>query len=420
MIVGVHNQDTKLNSLCLCLLVITTLIGPMVYIGFASLYHFLVLGLLVVALLKGFNTAIFRTDIMAFLVLWFLEALISVLWAPDKELALQYVYYIFLINGVCVIFHYFLRRDNLKTFSQFMIIVLFVCNLIGIWEMTTGNHLVKNYLSTPSRLHLMKYMPGGFYRNPNDFATYIIQAIPFSFVSIGSSKRWVRILSSFNIVAAFIVICATQSRAQILLLLGMCIFFMLVNRKGIVIKFALFVCLFGIILYFIYPEFNNLVDNALQSITSESLAANAAAEGSSVSIRINLMKNAGFILLDTFGFGIGAGCHRAVMADYSAQYYNVGAVRVMHNLPVEIVADYGILVGVLFIIIIVKSCKQLVRIYKSQEDESVRLLAIMLAFFMGGFILCGMSSSSILQLTSVWMMFCFTSAFIKLYSPTNG
>ena len=420
MIISIQNRNLKLNSICLYLLVVTTLIGPLVYIGFASLYHFFVLGMLFVVLLKGINTAMLKTDIMTFLSLWLVEALVSTVWAPDKGLALQYVYYILMIVGVCVLFHCLLTRDNLPKFMYFMVIVLFACNVIAIWEMTTGNHLVKGYLATPLRLRLLKYMPGGFYRNPNDFATYIIQIVPFSFVSINSSKRWIRTASAFNIVSSFFVICATQSRAQILLMLGMCLFFLFVSRKKSLLKYGFLACVFAVILYLVYPEFSNLIDEALQSISGESLAANAASEGGSLNIRINLLKNAGHILLDTFGFGIGAGCHRVVMAEYSAQYYNIGSIYVMHNLPAEIFVDYGILVGCLFIVTILRSCRRLIWIYKSEKDENVRLLAIMLAFFIGGFILCGMSSSSILQLTSVWTMFCFISAFMKLYYPNNS
>ena len=85
----------------------------------------------------------------------------------------------------------------------------------------------------------------------------------------------------------------------------MCIFFVLVNRKVVIIKFVSFAALFAIILYFAYPEFKDLINDALKSITSASLSANAAEDGSSLSIRINLLKNAVYILRDSFCFGIG-------------------------------------------------------------------------------------------------------------------
>lgn len=410
-----QDQNVKLNNFCLYLMVITTMIGPMIYIGFASLYHFVVFAMLIVVLYKGINTGNFRTGIITFLFLWFVEAAVSVIWAPDKMIALQYVYYIFLILGICVLFHCFLSKENLMRFSHFMVFVLFACNLVAFWEINTGNHLVADYLSTPLRLRLLKYVPSGFYRNPNDFATFIIQSVPFSFMCLSSSKRIIRMMSMFNVLGSFITVCATQSRTQIILMLAMYIFVALVFKKRTVIKYSLVACLVAMVLYFIYPQFRGLIDEAMESVSSRSLASNMDAEGGSVNTRINLLKNAGYILLDTFGFGIGAGCHRAVMAEYSSTYFDSHGVLIMHNLLGEIFVDYGVVMGIAFIIAIVISCYRLVYIYRTVDDYNIRTLSIMLAFSLGVMILCGMSSSSILQLTSVWLTFCFTSAFIKLY-----
>lgn len=415
MVISSQDKSSKINNLCLYLLVITTMIGPMIYIGFASLYHFVVFGFLLFVFLKGIYTGNYKTPIMIFLALWLCEALISVLWSPDKMLSLQYVYYIFLIAGICILFHYFLSRDNLIVFSHFMVVVLLLCNLIAFWEINTGNHLVKDYLSTALRLRLLKYVPGGFYSNPNDFATFIIQIIPFSFMCLTSNKKWVRCFSGFNLIASFVTVCATQSRTQILLLLGMYIFFAFVFRKKTLVKYIFFVCVIAVALYFTYPEFHNVVDGALKSVSGKSLVSNIVSDGGSLNIRINLLKNAGHILLDTFGFGIGAGCHRVVMANYSTMYFDTYNILVMHNLLGEIFVDYGIIIGIAFIYAIVRSCYHLIFIYKSESNYSIRMLAIMLAFSLGCMVICGMSSSSILQLTSVWLMFCFVSAFTMIY-----
>ena len=410
-----QNPNVKLNNLCLYLMVITTMIGPLIYIGFASVYHFVVFAMLLMVLYKGIYTGNFRTIIMAFLLFWVVEAAVSVIWSPDKMLTLKYVYYIFLILGVCILFHYFLNKQNLIKFSHFMVLILLLCNLIAFWETNTGNHLAQDYLSTPLRLRLLKYVPGGFYRNPNDFATFIIQIIPFSFMCLSSPKRWIRAVSVFNLIASFFTVCAAQSRTQILLLLAMYVFFALVFRKKMLLKYGLLVCVVATVLYFIYPQFNDLIDGALESVSGKSLVSNISTGSGSLNTRVNLLRNAGYILLDTFGFGIGAGCHRVVMAEYSTMYFDTHGILVMHNLLGEIFVDYGFLIGIIFVFTIVSSCRRLFRIFKSEEDYNIRLLAIMLAFSMGAMIFCGMSSSSILQLTSMWLTFCFTSAFINLY-----
>lgn len=421
MLISLQNSQKKLNIFFLYLLVVTITIGPLVYIGVASLYHFVILGLLAFVLCLGIHTADFKTNIMRFLLVWVAEALVSVLWAPDRMSALRYVYYIFLIFGICVLFHCFLCRENLITFSHFMVVVLLICNLIAFWEMRTGNHLLKNYLSTPSRLRLLKFVPGGFYLNPNDFATFIIQIIPFSFAGAFSSKRAIRILSAFNFVASFVTICATQSRTQIILLLGMFLFYMLAIPKRRALAYGALACAAMTLLYFIDPDMKTVITKALESVSGEALLSIEALEGASVSTRMNLMKNAGHILLDTFGFGIGAGCHRSVMSAYSAMYFDTRGVEVMHNLLGELFADYGIIVGALFVVTIISACRSMLHIYKTTKDtetHEVRILSLVLLYSFGMFAVCGMSSSSILQLSSVWLTFCFTSVFIKLFKQS--
>lgn len=420
MINSFQITDTKFNNICLYLLVITTLLGPLVYISVTSLYHFYIIAVLLIILFQGINTADLKTDIMILLTLWLAESAISVLWAPDKALALQYVYYIFLIFGIGIIFHKYLNKNNVHTFSHFMVVILLVCNIVAIWELITGNHLVKDYLSSAIRMRLLEYVPGGFYRNPNDFATFIIQIIPFSLVGVSSKKTIIRVISVFNIATSFVTVCATQSRTQILLLPFMYICYLFILNKRKVIKIGIPICVAFIALYYLYPDFGNLVNSALESVSGSEISSSAATEGGSLNTRINLIMNALHILIDTVGFGIGAGCHRVVMADYSARYYYTEGILVMHNLLGEIFVDYGIFIGVAYLVAIIRSCRSLFHIFKSDEEYNIRILAILLALSLSMLIVCGISSSSILQLSSIWMTVCFTGAFINIYDTNKS
>lgn len=415
MLISMQNINEKFNNFCLYLLVITTLIGPIIYLGFASLYHFVIMALFMLVIIKGINTLYFKTEIMLFLSIWFAEALISVLWAPDKMMALQYVYYIFLIFSVGILFHSFLYKGNLEAFSHFMVVILLVCNIIAIWEMNTGNHFYKDYLADPNTVHLYQYVPGGFYQNPNDFATFIIQVLPFSFMCISSKKIFIRVPALLNLVLSFVTICATGSRTQMIIVIMMFFFFILVHNKKALLKYILLFGAASVGLYFVYPEFRDVVNEALESLSGDSLLTSARTEGASLNIRLNLLKNGALMLYHTVGFGIGAGCHRSVMPTYSSEHFNTYKVIPMHNLLAEIFVDYGIFVGVLFLTALIVSCMNLYRIFKTNENREIRSLAIMLAFSTGMLILCGVSSSSILQLTSIWMTFCFISAFVKMY-----
>lgn len=415
MILRANANPTK-SSIPLMILVIILLAGQLIYIGFASLYHFVVIWLSCVILLKKrFIRFGGMTPTMSFFVLWCSEALLSVLWAPDKLLALQYTYYILLVLAVCGIFHNYINRQNIDKYVTFMIWVLFICNIISIWEVLTGNHIIKDYLSTPQRQRLLQYVPGTFYRNPNDFATLIIQMIPFSLSSAISCKGFVRILAIFNIAASFFSVLAAQSRTQIILLVAIYICSILFIKKKKLLGILAFVTVSIAIIYSLYPPFSQLVKTGLTSIEYGEILSSTE-EGASLGIRISLLKNAGLILLDTLGFGIGAGCHRVVMSEYSANYYSTNGVLVMHNLLGEIFVDYGIIIGIAFLFMIVLSTIYLIKIYRFVEDPKTKQLSFFLSLSLGMFVICGISSSSILQLTSLWITICFISSFIKVYT----
>ena len=403
----------KQNLFYLYLLVCATLVGGLIYIKFAALYHFVVVALLLVVLLRGFSIKCQKTDIMIFFLLWMGEALISVLWAPDRTLALQYVYYIFLLVAICFLFNAFLTKQAIKPFCNFMILLLFVCNWIAFWEILTGNHLVKDYLTDFDRARILQYVPGLFFWNPNDFATYIIQIIPFSLAGVFNEHKWLRMIAIVNIVMSLITVFATQSRTQIILLVIIYFCFFAISKKIKLIKLAVGALILVGLLVLIFPELRGMLLEAWHSISRDEIASSAT-NGGSLETRFRLLGNGLFILWDTFGFGIGAGCHRAVMGEYAVQHYATDGVTVMHNLLGEIFVDYGIFIGIVFMVVIAKAIVRLYKISKNTAVYETKMLSLLLAISLGLLIICGMSSSSILQLSSLWVTVCFISAFMKV------
>lgn len=414
-------SEGKLNSqksiLPLFFMVLTTIAGQLIYLRFLSLYHIVIISLFIMVCIKTGYVFLGKTfSIMFFLAIWTFEAMISIIWAPDKWLALQYIYYIFLIAAMCVIFHNYIKKDNIEKYAIFMVWVLFVCNIIAIWETITGNHLIQDYLSSSTRLRLLKYVPGTFFRNPNDFATFIIMIIPFSLAL--TQMKGIRIIAVFNIVGSFFSIFASQSRTQIILLFVIYICFAYFYSKKRVLTFAAIAAVAVVVLYRIYPDFKNLIDTGLKSITRDEIITSTA-QGGSLDKRIALLKNGAHILIDTLGFGVGAGCHRAVMAEYAGRYYWTDNITVMHNLVGEIFVDYGLIIGIAFIATIVKSIKRLFLLYKTNDNIIIKQLSLYFAISLILFPICGISSSSILQLTSLWISLCFISVFIEIYEFDN-
>ena len=104
------------------------------------------------------------------------------------------------------------------------------------------------------------------------------------------------------------------------------------------------------------------------------------------------------------------------MPQYSLQYYDTKEMSVMHNLLAEIFVDYGIIIGITFVIVLIRLCIKLYSVFKNNDNMMVKTASIMLFFSTAAFVLCGISSSSILQLTSLWTGFCISGAIINLYA----
>lgn len=412
------DKNNKNNTVILYLIICSILAGGSLRIGFVSLYHIVIMASLVRLIIKK-HTRLFsliapNNPIVCFMLIWLARALISVIWAPDIRLALKYVYCIFLITALVILFTNLITPENKKHIVKFMVVLLSVLNLIGLWEITTGNHLMRDYLGTPSRLRLLANVPGGFFANPNDFATYLILIIPFSMTAISVGTRPVRYISAFNLAAAAVVIAGTQSRTQIILITVMYIVFLLILLKSAKRTAA------GLIaaVLFIYnsSRFGSIVAGAFDSVQF-SAVTNSFVSGGSMAARLNLLKNGAHILEDTLGFGCGAGCHRVIMSAYADAYYDTYGILVMHNFPAELFVDYGWVVGLIFAASILMTVIMLRHTAGHAEDRHIRRESVILILSVCVFVISTVSSSSIVQLTSLWTLTAYTAAFIKINGP---
>ncbi len=399
-----ERKQNKQNVIFFSLAAITTLVGPIIYIFFASLYHFVLLGLLFLLLLKGFYFKDCATPIIKFSAFWFFEAAVSCIWAPDKQFALKHVYYVFLIFAVMLLIHNYINNKIVFfNCSRVLVILLFICNVVAVWEVVTGHHLQSDYLGSEVRLRLLKYMPGTFFHNPNDSATNMIFLLPFSLAGIYDKKRYIKIFSVTNIFLSVFSICASQSRTQIIIALFMLAAFLVVSKKVTLLWVFAGIGAVIFVLYLIYPDFQRVISEAFESISKQELQRSA--EVGSGRVRINLFKNGLYMLVDTGFFGVGAGSHRVYMPLYSEKYYYTGSITVMHNFLGELLVDYGLWVAVAFIGTIIKTCFRLFKIFRKTEDYQTKIISIMMFFAVGSFVICGLSSSSIVQLTSLWIPF---------------
>lgn len=403
------------------ILIVSLLLGPLLHFKVAASYHFIILGIFIYIILNFLKnnskiklSKLKQLPMLRFIIMWSVYSIFSLIWSVDKTLTLKYSYNIGLLLLLFLVVQYLVDSESkFYKIANFMVFILAIVNLIGVWEIVTGNHIMPNYLDNPVRLRLLKYTPGGFFMNPNDNATYIFQLLPFSMLSISNANKKVRLFAKINMVLSPVIIAATGSRTILILFFAILIPFILKRVSKISIKRTLitFISLTIILIIFVkVPIVNDAISNALSEIRITKLLTSVKEEGESGNVRINLTLNSIRMMIDTYGFGVGAGNHRVLMPDYSSNYYYTGSVSVAHNLLAELLADYGIFIFILFIFSVIKSIKILKLIYRNGPEKNQKTTYILMVANII-FVVAAIGSSSIIQIPTLWILLALTNVY---------
>lgn len=155
---------------------------------------------------------------------------ISILWAPDKDLSLRYLFC--LANGLFLIFSIKCFLDNSENNLQKFLKVLFYFNLLMIgfgffetlgllrWPFSFyspsyyGNNieeLMQIYKTGLEGLWFVKTQPAIFFWNTNDLCFYLVTTLPFVFITkIG--KEWLKYIYIFLL---YWILFASAGRASL-------------------------------------------------------------------------------------------------------------------------------------------------------------------------------------------------------------
>jgi teichuronic acid biosynthesis protein TuaE len=346
--------------------------------------------------------------------LWLVYAVASLIWASDKTLAIRDI--CFLATGVLqtvVIVYYLVDPNHLLRLYEIWLCVLGACVGIGIWEITTGNHLavsaLVNYQSEyPGVLEYdrIKYWPTAVFHNPNDFATILALSVPFVVVWIKYNRRLLyRIFGVGLLLASLFVLIFTESRANYYaVLLGLAFQFVVLQKtcgkivSGVTVTLILLGLLLAAPLNII--ETFSFVKNQLTSLTFENLT-----------VRRNLSMYALQSLITTYGVGLGAGNVEVFIEGLT---HDTEGITNLHNWWLEILADYGIIIFIGYALFYMSILLNLHRVFQKANTRGERMLAEALLTGLVGFAIGAVSSSSVLAILPMWMYFGFALALLNV------
>lgn len=414
--------------------------GSLIEIFGFSPYHYVYVGCMLILTYKYFKNTdhkqrlsdiknIYKSPILFFAV-WLIYAGISVLWAPDKGMALKTTYYIGLILCTCLIFLDQIDDwKKIEKFSAFAVYFLLLLNCIAVFEILSGIHNSRILLETAKQIKEFKHVFFLSFKNQNDASTFVFVLSIFSFYNMfKKDKKILAIISMINIVLAHFVIRQASSRAVMMafyLLFIIVIITLLITywkevlKKRRMLLRVVTVILAIVVTVYLLPllPFMHMVppvecgEGAVSSVVKEQ-----AVQGSSANIRLNLILNSLLMVKDSFGFGVGAKGSAALMNEYSTMYYSTVSkstevvILNPHNFFAELLADYGILMFCLFGFVIIRMLISLIKISKKVTGYK-KLYGLLLVAATISFAVASMSSSSIIPLVSLWISCAFVIAF---------
>ncbi|MEK4869912.1 O-antigen ligase family protein [Niallia sp. FSL W8-1348] len=415
--------DQLFKNAMYALLLSTFLNQSIISINIGPFSIFLYRILLILAIVLYISTALYRKRVIEdfynsripfiwlFFGGWILYGVISVLWSVSIMASLKYMS--LLVMGIAFVY---LANRTFKTRRQLQ---YFLAGWLGMTVLLVGIGFV-NYcfsIQLPSSglygasSYKLSY-PTAVFFNQNDFAVYLGISF-FFFVAVGKNAKRTMLKGCMLIFSMLVIllIYLTESRAALLALVGggLVYLFLLIPKRwkrltlqiicGLVLLGGLFVANRGIV------KVQNLIESAEQYELNEVLPSNLA--------RINLLRNTFSYLLDSYGFGIGAGNIPYYLEHKS--YFPTGNVYQVHNWFAEIAGNFGLVTLLGYVIMLIYAWFAFYRIYEKVSSRTDKMLLEACMVGMVSFLISSISPSSVMNLYFHWVFLGFILSTLSVY-----
>lgn len=347
---------------------------------------------------------------------WFMYAVYSLAWVIDIRKGIRDVF--FIGSGfLCIwLFSEIIKseRDFRGVFNITFLMIVFH-NILGWFELETGKYYFAD-LNKIDRYSQFSYnkaarTPITLFSNINDYATLMLLGVFISFIILLNSKNLLaKILSSLTLLSSILLMLRTGSRGNIAgLVLGIIAVVTLILVKRINKYILIALISLSLIFVVVYPS----VDQSLMTLIVNKVLSRFGTQSLSIrsdTTRLNLIKNGLVFLLNTGGFGTGAGNIEYWME--TRQIFYVGQVFNIHNWWAEILVSYGVIIFTVYIFIYFLKIKTLLNAYLKSANKFVANTSLGFFGFMIAFIIGSVSSSSNINTEWLWMNWAIIIAFI--------
>lgn len=378
------------------------------------LYRILVLASLLPALqLLATSTAKNVTAVRAYrrlAIAWVIWAPISLVWTPDQEGGIKAV----IATSFALLGGMFGLGIAGSTHSGFEALRIgwaaayIVTALIALWELSTGHHLPSLESFNIALLSPTQYgrYAASTFGNQNDYAGFLLAcAPPLAYGAIAAKGRRSRLFNASLMLSWMALLPSTQSRTAVIggIFAVLVITIWLVRIHGDRLLVPLVGALLGTVLLLAMGVFQGVIYNATSSFAGSAL--------DDFSQRFNLTRFGWDVFTDSALLGHGANSYAVLsrQAGLDTTLQAAGHTNA-HNAFIEIAAEYGIVVGIPFVALII-SCffgsRQSSSIISAAERTSFRMsMLLATAALVEG----GLVSSSTVRAPWWWMLIAYMAA----------
>jgi O-antigen ligase len=308
----------------------------------------------------------------------------------------------------------------LQTYLSFVIFFFVTLSMVTteararqvMWAVTISMFVASLYILKEyvvySRIYGAGFRPfGGLFEDSNYYALSAIMAMPLIYYLAKITEKGAVRYALYSVFFVFVLAVAfSMSRGGIIGLAAMA-FMALILSKHKSRAIALFAVLVILGLYFAPERLWNRFEDTTITTTTKSTYGTAA----STTRRWNLIKAGGRMISDHPIKGVGLGKFKA-----NSTYYEplLGRSGIAHSSYVELAAELGLPALILFLLIIMYSYRDLIRMRRRlKELDSDPLLPNALIVSLTGFVVAGTFLSG--QNTKLFWLMVFLSIAIKRY-----
>lgn len=280
--------------------------------------------------------------------IWVMWAAASMFWTPALAAGLVETLAVAFGATLLIVVSNFVREgvDASAVVRSGWVAAYVVAATVTAWELLTGNHLPGSFMRRLPHYALTPWVTTSLFDNPNNYAAFLILAFPLLYWQVLVSKRRLRPLYGALLLTLPFILVLTGGRLAMLTLVGQCAVILVWTLKTSgqrhllrrVVLLGLGAAALSVIVVFALGVDPGTVKKILILLNGPSAVAR----------RFNLTLDGLVFFAKSYGLGVGAGGFTYLLAAGRGSYSTAFLVD-PHNMWIEILAQYGLVVMVPFL-----------------------------------------------------------------------